>query len=497
MNEISPAFRRIAVCALAIAISVCAAANGQSLQRKAEAHVRVAEPGGAAISVLVVDADTGAELVSIKPDAVLIPASNMKLITSAAALSTLGPKFAFTTKLQRVGNDLVVIGDGDPGFGDPELLKNLDLGDDPNASTRVDALINHWCAAVKRTGRTKFDTIIVDDRVFDDERVHPQWPRNQLHKWYCAQVAAININDNCLDVYARPGKKGARPAIWFAPADAPVEIDNTAKSGTPNAFWLSRRLGTNRLVVRGTLPHTIREPVNVTIDDPPTFFARTLQRRLRGMGVTVADVRRANIDEVFENAELLAMVQTTLPSVVHRCNTDSQNLFAEAMFKRMGHRVSGRPGSWANGSAAVRMFLSRALGTGAAGAVIDDGSGMSRGNRVSPRLLTRLLIHMADDEKLGSMYRESLARPGQDGTLRRRFANVKLTGDIYAKSGYLNGVIALSGYLVHEDRTVVFSIIANDYRKGAYRVYGMTEKIIADVDKELAKPAADAVRLGG
>ena len=491
------ASRRSLPIALAIVLTVCALAPAQTLQRKAEAHVRAVEPGSAAVSVLVVDVDTGAELIAINPDASMIPASNMKLVTSAAALSTLGPKFSFSTKLQRVGNDLVVIGDGDPGFGDPELLRDLAFGDDANANSRVDALINHWCATVKQTGRDAFDTLIVDDRVFDDQFVHPQWPRNQLHKWYCAQVAAININDNCLDVYAKPGKSGTRPSVWYAPADAPVEVDNTAKSGGANAFWLSRRLETNRLVVRGTLPHTLRDPVHVTVHDPPTFFARTLQRRLRKMGVTVGEVRRARVDEVFENAELLAMVQTTLPTVVKRCNTDSQNLFAEAMFKRMGHRVSGRPGSWANGSAAVRMFLSRSLGTGAAKAVIDDGSGMSRGNRVSARLLTKLLEHMHEDESLGRIYRLSLARPGGDGTLRRRFSNVKLAGDVYAKSGYLNGVIALSGYLVVGERTVVFSILANDYRKGAHRVYAMTERIIADVDKAMAAEAKAEVHLGG
>ena len=84
-----------------------------------------------------------------------------------------------------------------------------------------------------------------------------------------------------------------------------------------------------------------------------------------------------------------------------------------------------------------------------------------------------------------------------DGTLRRRFSNVKLAGDVYAKSGYLNGVIALSGYLVVGERTVVFSILANDYRKGAHRVYAMTERIIADVDKAMAAEAKAEVHLGG
>src|SRR5688572_4124416 len=129
---------------------------------------------GATVAVSVRDCDSGAALVSVNPDARMIPASNMKLLTTGAALHALGPDFEFTTRLMHDGKRLVVTGDGDPAFGDPDLLSQMHLNGAQGVD--VDAFIDLWVKAVTAARITNVDEVLVDDRIFDREFVHPSWP---------------------------------------------------------------------------------------------------------------------------------------------------------------------------------------------------------------------------------------------------------------------------------------------------------------------------------
>lgn len=456
-----------------------ATARGQSLQSRVDRIIRGMDLGDATFGLLIVDLDSGQRLAERNPERALIPASNMKLLTSAAALQTLGPDYVLRTQLLRDGDRLIVRGEGDPGFGDPVLLEHHGL-------TPSD-LLRRWAEAAKRTGRERFAEIVVEDRVLDNEFVHPRWPADQLNKWYCAQVATINFNDNVIDVYANPTEPGQPPIVTVEPRLAAINPRNIAQTGDRNAFWASRTPGTNRIQFRGQVRHALDSPIHVTIHDPPMFFGRTLRRWLRAEGMDVEDVRRIGSEEVLPEGELLAAVQTTLPTLLLRCNRNSQNLFAEALFKHLGHELTGQAGSWENGAAAIRRFLAEAVGTDAAKVVIDDGSGMSRENRVSPAVLIELLTYMHKQEA-ADLYRLSLATPGEDGTLKSRFDEFELAGSLRAKSGYLNRVICLSGYLMRDDGPdAAFAMLLNDYRGGPYKAKDIMERIIAELDEVMAE----------
>lgn len=470
-------------CVLALFI---APAAGQSIQGRVDKIIRSMELGRGSLGLHFVDARTGVELAGYNRTLPLIPASNMKLVTTAAALTTLGEDFVFSTQLRLHERTLIIHGDGDPAFGDPEILAALGMS--------VDELITAWVDAVKQAGVEKLDAIIIDDRVFDQQFVHPAWPEDQLHKWYCAQVSGIIFNDNCINVYASPTRPGQSPQITIEPKFAAIDLDNGATTGDKNGFWAARRIGTNQMVMRGEVKHSLAEPIYVTVHDPSMFFGETLARQLRAAGITADKVVRAEPNETLPAGRLLAEVKTTLPTVVVRCNRDSQNLFAEAMLKRLGRHVTGQPGSWANGSAAARMVLTRILGTDAASVVIDDGSGMSRKNRVTAEALTDLLSHMIKQPS-GPTYRASLAAPGEDGTLENRFKGVDMRGEVRAKSGYISGVVSLSGYITYDNRVIAFSMIVNNYDKGVWRAKDAMEKIIIAVDAELARQST--VKLGG
>jgi len=187
-------------------------------------------------------------------------------------------------------------------------------------------------------------------------------------------------------------------------------------------------------------------------------------------------------------------VTTPLADIVARCNRDSVNLYAEALAKRMGHEVTGEPGSWGNGGAVVRMVMTDRLGPSAATTtVISDGSGMSRANRIAPETMTRWLASMSRDPAIGSLFTASLPTTGQ-GTLRKRFPATTLKNTLHAKSGTINGVRCLSGYLTHPvtGRTLVFSILINDLPLtggSGPKALRLHEAIVAELDAWLtARP---------
>ncbi len=173
---------RAIVVGLAIAVGAPLAA-GQSLAERLDGAIHAKRSlSSVTIGVHVRDAGTGDTLYSRNGETPLIPASNMKLLTTGADLRVLGPDHHFETRLGWDGDRVVVIGDGDPGLGDPALL---DLNEPPQT---VDGMLDTIAAALAAAGPKNASGIVIDDRVFDRQRVHPEWPTDQLNRWYCAEV---------------------------------------------------------------------------------------------------------------------------------------------------------------------------------------------------------------------------------------------------------------------------------------------------------------------
>lgn len=415
------------------------------------------------------------ELISDRPiviyehnaDEPLTPASNQKLISSAAAMCLLSPEFTYRTVLAVRGEDLIIIGAGDPSCGDSELAS---AGGGP-----ITAMFHRWAERLKAAGHTNIrGDLLFDDSVFDETFTPESWRKFNALSPDCAPTGGLNFNLNCISVLVKPGAGGvgSTPEITLVPGTSWVTLQNTAKtakSGDP----LVRRTGSGPLtvVVSGSVarPNSMSSPLRVTVTDPGMFFATACRTSLAAQGITIhGDTRRARVRQASgalpPELQTVDVHETKLLDVMWRANKCSINMYAEVMLKTVG-AYAGREsapgvGGYETGRAATEKFLTE-LGVPKADYRIDDGSGRSLNDRASAAMLTAVLRRMNAHPQRRAWW-ESLATPGDsDGTLRRRMKDI--SGRVFAKTGHIEGVSSLSGYVVGRQRQVyVFSILCNE-----------------------------------
>jgi serine-type D-Ala-D-Ala carboxypeptidase/endopeptidase (penicillin-binding protein 4) len=417
----------------------------------------------------------------------LIPASNLKVITTSAALEKLGAGFKFQTRLYWHNGDLVLIGDGDPTLGDAEMLKKVGWD--------VDTVFKTWAGGLAKRRVISAHNLLVDDSVFDEQFIHPNWPADQEQKRYVAQIAGLNLNANCLDIYVQPNGSGRLVSFSTDPATSYVSIKNSCVGGADNAVWLSREPGSNNLILRGQARTANDVPVWVTVNDPPMYAGTVLAENLKSAGILFTGTVKRDRSQrsACANAQaggdhswtLLAVHETPLLNVISRANKDSMNLYAECVCKRLGFASSGQ-GTWASGTAAVGKFL-QSLQISSSEYALDDGCGLSKHNAISAHLMTAVLSHdfFGPDAQ---EWMKCLAVAGEDGTLTDRFRGTDLRGRVIAKSGFVNGVSCLSGYLHAKDGNwYCFSILFNGIPEGTNSgAKVLQERIVRSIDQHVA-----------
>lgn len=461
-------------------------ASAQPLQAELRQAMAVARLGPVDIAVCVIDVDSGLTLAAVNERMAVIPASNLKLLTSGAAMITLGKDFQFQTKFVLDDSTLFVVGDGDPGFADPKLLAESGI-------TLAD-FVDRITSEIVSRGGNAIKEIVLDDRVFDREAIHPGWPKNQLDAWYCAPVSGLNFHTNCVEFYISPSSRvGGPPSVRAVPGGSVLEIRNTARtvsaeSSDPHIARGDR----SSYTVSGSVSTKLRqsEPIEVTMADPAMLFGQVLAERLESRGAaTKPSIRMATQTDLVDEAKTVAVVSTPIEAALKRCNVQSQNLYAESLMKRMGKAISGQPGSWQGGAAVIRMLVTDRLGTDAGDLVLSDGSGLSRENRVTVGLLAGWLVTLAKDPRYGDAFVASMA-DNRSGKIAERFKGRKLTNLVHAKTGFINGVQSLSGYVTNTDtgKKVAYSVIINNTQKASpgARVKEFHEDVVQLVDRHLS-----------
>ena len=417
---------------------------------------------GIRVETLGDDNQTPRILYDREGDRLFIPASNVKLLTTAAALDRLGAGFRIRTSVyaEDVTPDAVVlrlVGRGDPS------LSNEDLTD--LAQQVGDRGIHH------------VSDLIIDDSYFQSDAVNPNWEWEDVQAGYGAPVTSLILNHNELRVVAYPGQVGEPVRLeWLDEVEERQwQIENwttTVPASGSGVTWVGRDLSRPILYIYGQ--RAVGAPPDessISIPDPAEYVSRRFRAALESNGIRVDARRISRVPSQPLGSEIAYTLSPTVGNLLIGANQNSENIYAEALLRQIGIvGASPQPESPLEaGLVTVKNVLAR-LGIEPESYVIADGSGLSRQNLVSPGTFVEVLQAMARHPE-AAMYRESLAVAGTSGTLRSRFRNTAVEGQFYGKTGGLTGIASLSGYFnpPHYEPLVVSVIVSHSNQAGSIR----------------------------
>ncbi len=422
--------------------------------------------GGATIAIAVRDAGSGAVRYARDADKAVVPASNAKLLTAAAALGILGPDYRFRTSVLTTGSNSDGVVTGNlylEGTGDPTMLVE-----------DYDELASKVAASGVRTVRGQ---LVADDTEFDNVRLGLGWTWNNEPFGYSAQISALTVAANTdydagqVIVEIQPhSAAGKPPGVILTPATDYVTVVNRAATSAPGSaqtVTAKRQHGNNTIVVSGNIPADA-QPTQLlsSVWEPTGYAADVFRKALRKHGVQVFGRTVLGAATPDSATELAAHESIPLSRLLVPFLKLSNNGHAEVLIKAMGRKVSDQ-GTWDAGIQAMSDYL-ETLGVDPEKIQTADGSGLSRMDLVTPEQLTTLLITARDKEWFPTLY-NALPIAGQPdrldgGTLRQRMDNTAADGNVHAKTGSLTGVSALSGYVTNGDgKPLVFSIVFNNF----------------------------------
>ncbi len=427
------------------------------LPLQAAAEQIVAQTGGT-WSAMAWSVDRQQTLFAINPHQIVIPASNNKIFTAVWALDVFGPDFRFPTDLLITGpiengvlrGDVVLRGSGDPAFGYPEF------DPDPLRPLRVMA------QRLQEEGvRTVEGGVIGDDTAFDTVRIGPGWPRDTEGgaSEYAPRVSGLAFQRNLLWIELQPTQPGQPAAVRLQPAVEQIPVISTVRTGGGRALAV-RRPHSDTIYVRGAVAGRGLNRYRVGVTNPALLAAGGLRQALLEAGITVNGPVRVGATP--EGARLIHRhFSIPLGMMIPKLNRDSDNFFAEHLFKAAAAKATGQ-GSYARGSVASAMHFIQHAGVPPGEIYQADGSGLSADNRASAYALVLALLR-AHHAPYSELFHQSMAVAGRrDGTLVRMFRGTPAEGNLHAKTGFIRGARTLSGYVRSADgQLIVFSFLFN------------------------------------
>jgi D-alanyl-D-alanine carboxypeptidase/D-alanyl-D-alanine-endopeptidase (penicillin-binding protein 4) len=406
---------------------------------------------GAEVGVVVMDADSGAILAQANEHLPLNPASNAKVVTAAAALAILHGSHRYQTTLSgtiksgAVTGDLVLRGHGDP---------SLETGD---LWALVQDLRTHGVRRVE-------GDVVVDQKFFDELTTPPAFEQ-QPNEWaaFRAPVSAVAINENTITLSVRPSAAGSPALVSFDPPGF-VDVTGTIKTseGADSVVLelspAGRRLSAKVSGAIGSGSKLVRYTRRV--DDPQLLAGYALKSVLEESGIKVAG--EVKLGTPTKLPVIVKHESAPLSTLLYALGKNSDNFYAEMVFKSLASESKGRPGKAADAADVVTRWLERS-GLSDKGVVVKNGSGLFDANRTTASSLARLLRWAWQEPTVRSEFVAQLAIGGVDGTLHKRFPQTRAHRAVRAKTGTLEDAIALSGYVLGPPGkpTLAFSILFN------------------------------------
>lgn len=480
-------------------------------------------------AVMDCDAPAGQLLAARNADALFVPASNLKILTTGVALDVLGSDFRFETKLllDTTGGRtrLTLVGSGDPALLHTEALRQWErMKVPPPIANSVAALAHQWANALKLANVRQIDEFVLDARIFDDERIPAdslKWRNNEPQGTYAVGVWGFNIAGNAATINVS-GRVGRAP--WITGIEPPLRwrVDaNRATSASVKKSTFALQVNSSgdllALDLEGVLPAG-DTAYDTRIENTPACAAAMITSLLTQEGVHVAGWRMANAQDPAANGQVVEPVLATpLSTVLYGANTFSNNLFAEALAKRIAAAKSNPTGatvgpgfvsgSWRRAREVLPELVASRLGSDCplpVGFAMFDGSGLDDRSRMSPALAVHWMRSFMNSGARAADYFHSFAKPRSEGTLKKRFANLDCQDLlVYGKSGYIDGASALSGVVVNlaTRRSIAYSIFCNEQRGGAFNLNAaraLQESAVAAVARftRTLKPSAQPIAIG-
>lgn len=428
----------------------------------------------AGLGVCVIDLTTGRMVAGHAPDRSLIPASSLKLLSTATAFNILGKDFRYQTDLQIQGSvnaegilegNVIIKGSGDPSLGSPEW----------DEAAGFETVIEKFKLALQQKGIRKIDGYIIgDDSYFSTAVIPKTWTFNDLGNYYAAGVHGLNLHDNLYYLsFRQVGQLGATPPVYSVVPSIPElhivnEIESAGKYTGDNAYIYGIPF-TYLRYIRGSIPVGSRLfKIKGSIPDPPLFAAQQLEAALRQSGIEATmgatSHRLLAMRQATDNRPLQTL--TTQPSpplarIIERTLFKSVNLYAEALLHTIGKKQKGEGHTDAGLEAVYDFWESQNIDMGAA--FLEDGSGLSPKNSISSRLMAQILYRMSGRKDFEA-FRAAIPQGGRTGNLSRKFRGAAAEGRIWAKSGTLARVRTYAGYAkTKSGKQYSFAIFLNNY----------------------------------
>lgn len=471
-----------------------AQAQVPSLQQSIETIISDPALSEATVGICVRTGD-GRTLADIESDNMILPASNMKLISTGAAIHLLGSNYQYITRIGYDGvvekgilkGNLYIIGGGDPTTGSKDSI-----------ATPMTELFDIWEKTVRDAGIRRIDGYIIGDgRYFDGMPEHPSWQWSDIGTYYGSGPTGLMFYENTQSFRASAGKKVGDP-VNIVPSypEAPwMEFRyncTTGKAGTGDQLYMYASDLSPVAEIRGTFGlDRAAKRVDCTNKFPEYTLASYFADRLRSKGIPnegPADFRLCtDIDaSSADNLEIIgSTLSPALKRIIFETNHESNNLYAETLSKTLGKKLTGSA-CYDSTYVAVETVL-KSLGIDTSyGIQMADGSGLSRKNYVSPDFFCRFLTAMMSSPEFET-YIHTLPSPGSNGTLAANMTSspVEMKARIKVKSGSMDGVRCYSGYVIPKegckDETIVFSIMVNNCTAPVWKVRQLLDKIMAAI----------------
>jgi D-alanyl-D-alanine carboxypeptidase/D-alanyl-D-alanine-endopeptidase (penicillin-binding protein 4) len=431
------------------------------------------------ISVLVCNMTTGETIDSYRPDNVVPPASCMKLLTTAAALEILGEGYRFPTLLEHTGTiengvlhgDLYVRGTCDPSLGWKGKT----------------AFLTQWVRAIKAQGIRRIDgAVIADMTMLDGEAQNPGWLCEDAGNYYAPGIFALNYYGNTMNIVLKSAAPGTVATVLKTEPQVDdmvfinhIRCDRISYDG---AFVSGLPYSRERYLT-GSVPSNLGQfGVKGDLPNPGLLLARHFTLRLREAGVEVANEADYESDYnalIPPRKVLYTHYSAPLSELIKETNINSNNLYAEALFRYLGTRYT-LPGTIHNSQEILRDYWRR-RGVSTQNALIKDGCGLAPQDAVSARTFVELLTYMSRSSNFDAWI-ASLPVSGQSGTLTSLCAGTDLAGRIHAKSGTIAGTKNFAGYIdMPNGDTWVFAILVNSAPGKAKNIQHVIQHYLLDV----------------